>query len=132
MLLKKSVKTENPGLYEITAEVKAAIAESGVKDGLCVVYVTDADAAVMVTSFWAPKGHEDIIDDYNRIFPARLDYEYEPCKVKAAAHSKSAVTGMSLDVIISGGEAVLGSSQGIFVAEFVGGGKEREYLIKCM
>ena len=28
MLLKKSVKTENPGLYEITAEVKAAIAES--------------------------------------------------------------------------------------------------------
>ena len=46
--------------------------------------------------------------------------------------SKSAVTGMSLDVIISGGEPALGSSQGVFLAEFVGGGKERPYLIKCI
>ena len=132
MLVKKTVKTDAPGLYEITAEVKAAVAASGVKEGLCVVYVTDADAAVMITSFWDKKGHEDILDDYNRIFPARLDYRFEPCKVQAAAHSKSAVTGMSLDVIISGGEPALGSSQGVFLAEFVGGGKERPYLIKCI
>lgn len=131
MLVKKSVKTDKPGLYEITEEVKAAIAESGIKEGLCVVCSTDADAAVMVTSFWDPKGHEDIIDDYNRVMPARLDYGFEPCKVKAAAHSKSAVTGTSLDVIISAGEAVLGHSQGIFIAEFIGG-KDRPFLIKCI
>ena len=114
MLLKKSVKTENPGLYEITAEVKAAIAESGVQEGLCVVYVTDADAAVMVTSFWDPKGHEDIIDDYNRIFPARLDYEYEPCKVKAAGGMH---TRAEAEAMVAAGADRLGTSASIAIVE---------------
>lgn len=131
MLIKKTLKTEASGLYDITAEVKAAVAASGIREGLCVVYGADADTALMLSTACDAKAHEDIIDDYARIFPPRLDYAFEECKYKAAAHSKSAVTGSSIDVIISGGEAVLDAAQGIFLAEFLKN-KERTYCIKCL
>ena len=131
MLIKKTIKTEASGLYDITAEVKAAVAGSGIKEGLCVVYCADADTALMLAPAGDAKAHEDILDDYNRIFPPRLDYGFDGCKYKAAAHAKTAVTGSSVDVIISGGEAVLDEAQGIFIAEFLKD-KERAYFIKCL
>jgi secondary thiamine-phosphate synthase enzyme len=131
MLDRKYLETQKQGLYEITDEVKDSVAKSGIKDGLCIVHCPHSDAGVLITSFWDPLGHEDIIDDFDRIMPSKVNYQFEGDPMKASAHSKSAIAGVSLDLIISDGELKLGSSQGIFFAEYLEGA-EREYLISCI
>ena len=131
MIIKK-VATGKSGLYNITEDVKEAVSQSGIKEGLCVVYVPDNDAGLMVTSYSDKKIHEDILDDYERIFPAHNKQCYKGDLDEGAAHAKSAVTGVSVDVAIHEGEAVFGCGQGIFVADFDGLKAEREFYIKCV
>lgn len=128
MYTEKIVQTQSGFLLEITESVKQTIAESGVKHGLAVVSVLAADAGILCTSFYDTKGHEDIIDDFNRIWPARLDYNLNNDPWKAAAQSKVAVGGQTMDFIVADGELKLGGSQGIFLAEYCEG-KQRSYAI---
>lgn len=132
MIKKLFVETPKKGsLTEITGAVKEAAAESGVKEGVVVVTTLDADAGILFTSFYDPKGHEDIIDDFTRIFPARDNFHFEGSVTEAAAHSMSAIAGQSLEVILHEGELCLGGSQGIFMAEYVKAGS-REYVVTVM
>lgn len=123
--------TQRYQMVEITQAVKDAVAQSGVKEGLCVVYTTDIDAGVMVTSFYDPKGHEDIMDDLVRIFPARDNFQFSGPVGEGAARCQSAVNGTSRDFIVSGGEVQLGGSEGIYYAEFCGP-KTRQYKVKVI
>lgn len=132
MIKKMYVETPKKGsLVEITEAVKAAVTESGEKEGLVIVMTPDTDAGILMTSFYDPKGHEDIIDDFTRIFPARDNFYFKGGVTEAAAHSMAAVAGQSLDVILHGGELCLGGSQGIFLGEYTGAGT-REYVVTVM
>lgn len=131
MFLEHQITTGDPGLYEITEQIRAAVQDSGITDGLCVVFSPDTDTAVLITSFWDVRGHEDIIDDYRTVFPAHVDYLWQGDPHTAAAHAKSAVTGTSLDVIIQNGVPLLGDSQGVYLADFTGS-KTRSCHIGCI
>ena len=63
--------------YEITETVKDAVAGSGVTSGLCVVFVPHTTAGVSISSFWDPKGLEDVHDDINRLVPTRIDFKHQ-------------------------------------------------------
>ncbi len=132
MLRKVTVETPKKGcLVEITETVKNIVAESGVQDGMVVVMTTDVNASILITSFYDSKGHEDIIDDFVRIFPARDNFHFGGSVTDGAAHSMSSVTGQTAEFILSEGEMKLGGSQGIFFAEYLGA-KTREYLVKII
>lgn len=118
-------------LVEITDMVKNAVAQSGKAEGVCVVYTTDVDAGVMVTSFYDPKGHEDILDDLERVIPARDNFHFQGAAVEGAARCKSSICGTSRDFIVSGGELQLGGSEGVFFAEF-NGPATRQVRIKVL
>ena len=129
MIKKIKINTPKKGsLIEITDEVKKAVAESNVKSGIVTVMTPDDDAGILVTSFYDPKGYEDIIDDFTRIFPARDNFHYKGSVTEGAAHSMSSVAGQTFDLILDEGELKLGDSQGIFFAEYVKE-QEREYFI---
>lgn len=132
MVKKLFVETPKKGsLVEITEAVKEAVAESGKREGLVIVMTPDTDAGILITSFYDPKGHEDIMDDFTRMFPARDNFHFRGGNAEAAAHSMSAVAGQSLDVILHEGELCLGGSQGIFLGEYTGAGM-REYGVTVM
>lgn len=119
MLTMKTIQAEGKGtLTEITEAVKIIVRDSGIREGLAIVYTPDPDAGILCTSLYDPKVHEDIIDDFTRIWPARDNFHYSGSTVKGAAHAKSAVAGVGKDFIISDGELQLGGSQGIFFAEY--------------
>ena len=130
MFVKKTIQAERKGvLVEITDSVKEIVAASGVRNGIVVVRTPHADAGILCTSFYDPKGHEDIIDDFTRIWPSRDNFHFDGTVTKGAAHSKAAVAGQSFDVILADGELQLGGSQGIFFAEYCDP-CEREYTVK--
>lgn len=115
-------------LVEITGRVKEIVAQSGVKSGLAVVGTPHEDAGILCTSFYDPKGHEDIMEDFHRIWPARDDFHCQGNPRECAAHGKAAVAKQSMDFIVEDGELKLGGSQGIFFAEYCEP-RDREYAV---
>lgn len=132
MYTKVQIQTEKKGsLLEITKEIQRIVSESGVKSGLAVVSTPHSDAGILCTSFYDPKGHEDIIDDFGRIWPARDNFRCHAPVSKCAAHSKAAVAGQVTDWIIEDGVIQLGNSQGIFFAEYCEP-CQREYAVSIL
>ncbi len=131
MVIQNTAATTAPALCDITGQVKEAVAQSGVREGVCVVCSKSPTAGVLVTSFWDPLGHEDILDDLERIFPPRTNYAWQGAPEAAAAHSAAALCGRPLDFIIQEGELVLGHSQGIYLLDPMGG-QDIPYAVTCL
>lgn len=105
---------------EITEMIADKIRESGVENGLGIVYLPQTDAAVCITTANKPEVIEDILEDLNTMIPSRIDYKYSDNFAKASAHTKSALLGVSLDFIIADGAAALGEKQGVFILDLIG------------
>jgi secondary thiamine-phosphate synthase enzyme len=130
-LSRHELATAANGAYEITSVVRDAVLASNVVEGLCVIFVPHTTAGLSITSFWDAKGHEDIHDDLSRLVPTRIDFKHQvDTPQDAAGHIKSVLVGVSLTVIISAGQLLLGHSQGIFFNEF-DGPRQRHFFVKC-
>ncbi|MGQ9908508.1 MAG: secondary thiamine-phosphate synthase enzyme YjbQ [Candidatus Flexifilum sp.] len=126
--------TSPPGesLIDITAQVRAAVAQSGVTDGICVLFVPHTTAAITLNSAIDPLTAQDLIDDLRRLVPKRVDFHHQyDTPADAAGHIKAALIGHSATVIIDGGDLVLGGSQSILFYEF-DGPRQRQVKIKIL
>lgn len=132
MFERKTIQAAQKGaLVEITDVVEQVVENSGIREGVAVVTAEHADASILCTSFYDPKGHEDIIDDFNRIWPARDDFQCDAAPALCAAYGKAAVAGQTMDFIVNEGKLKLGGSQGIFFAEYQQP-RERTYTVKVV
>ena len=125
----KMITLETPAgdaLIDITAQVRAAVAETGVQSGLCAVIVPHTTAAVTINSMMDPTTPEDIIADVRRLVPTRVDFKHQyDTPADAAGHIKAALIGHSVLLVIEGGELLLGGSQSVMFYEFDGPRKRR-------
>ena len=133
MIKKISLKTESAhSVVTLTDEVKKIVKESGVEEGLCIVYTPHTTAALTVTSFWDPKGFEDIQDEIRKLIPTRIDFKHQhDTPQDAAGHVKSSLIGISRNFFIENNELFVGHSQGIYFLEF-DGPRNRECFVKIM
>lgn len=127
MLYRCEIDTHD-SVADITSLISAKIAESAVESGLGVVFLPYGDAAVVITTAGKSEVFADIFEDLNTMVPARTDYNYSEYFRKAAAHTKSALLGVSRDFIISGGAPELGESQGFFILDFMAPRKLEFYI----
>lgn len=130
-----SIDLQTPGgdsLLNITAEVQAQVAASGVQEGLCVLFVPHTTAAITVNSAMDPATPQDIIADLQRLVPKRVDFYHQyDTPADAAGHIKAALIGHSVSLIISGGKVLLGGSQSILFYEF-DGPRSRRVQVKIL
>ncbi len=130
MLKKFTIKTEHNSVVPLHEDIKAFVEESGVKEGTCTVYTTHTTAGLTITSFWDPKGFEDLQDEICRLIPTRIDFKHQhDTPQDAAGHVKSSLIGVSLSFIVHEGKLLVGHSQGIYFLEF-DGPRNREYFVK--
>ena len=129
------IKLDTPrgdSLTDITAQVKALVAESGVQDGLCVLFVPHTTAAITLNSALDPATATDIVADVRRLVPTRVDFVHQyDTPADAAGHIKAALVGHSITLIIAGGKLTLGSSQFVLFYEF-DGPRARRVQVKIM
>ena len=102
----------------ITGEVKKIVASSGVREGLCVVFVPHTTAAVTVNENADPDVPRDVDFALNIISPDRREFRHG--EGNSAAHTKTSLVGPSLTLIVSGGSLLLGTWQGIWFNEYDG------------
>jgi secondary thiamine-phosphate synthase enzyme len=106
------------GFVDVTDLVARAIKQSGVKDGIAVVFVPHTTAGVTINENADPSVREDIINHLERAVPQNADYEHS--EGNSPAHVKASMMGSSATVIVSDGRPVLGTWQGIYLCEFDG------------
>ena len=96
---KISVKTEKHSeIVDITSKVKQIVEASGIKSGLCTVYVPHTTAAIVVNEDTDPSVKEDILQTLDRLVP--WDDVYSHIEGNGAAHIKAAITGSSRTFIV--------------------------------
>ena len=132
MLERVRFRTKKDDMYPITDEVKKIVENSGVTEGVCVLFTTHTTASITITSFWDTLGHEDIQDETRRLIPTRVDFKHQhDTPEDAAGHVKSSLYGVSISLIIHEGKLVLGHSQCIYFMEF-DGPRNREVMVKTI
>lgn len=132
MLRSYPLETEHNGLYDVTDKIEAALAETGVTDGLVVVSVPHSTAAITVVSPWDPLGLEDVHDEICRIVPTRIDFKHQfDTPQDAAGHVKAAIVGHSTTLYVDNGKLGLGHSQKVYFWEF-DGPRKRSVQIKIV
>jgi len=102
----------------ITGEVQKAVASSGVREGICVVFVPHTTAAVTVNENADPDVPRDVNLALNMISPDRREFRHS--EGNSAAHTKTSLVGPSLSLIVTGGRLLLGTWQGIWFNEYDG------------
>ena len=112
MFYKRELTTQFRSCTSITAAVNEIVAESGVREGMCLISVPHTTAGLAITSFWDPRGLADLMDEIDRNIPTRVSYKHQDSPYDASGHVKSAMMGSSATLIIHEGKLVLGSSQG--------------------
>lgn len=130
MLTTIEVPTEKrQQLCLVTEAVQRAIADSGIKEGMCLIYCAHTTAGVTINSYLDPDTAADLQDEIDRLVPTRTDFKHIfDTPSDAAGHIKASLIGGSLMLIIHEGQAILGHSQGIFFWEFDGPRSRRLHL----
>jgi secondary thiamine-phosphate synthase enzyme len=113
--VKTSGRTE---LVDITTKIAKLVKESGVNEGLCMLYVPHTTAAVTINESADPSVKGDILMVLNQILPWDADYKH--MEGNSPAHVKSTLVGASELVAIENSALVLGTWQGLFFCEFDG------------
>ena len=102
----------------VTGEVQKAVAASGVREGVCVVFVPHTTAAITINENADPDVPRDVNLALNVISPDRREFRHG--EGNSAAHTKTSLVGPSLTLIVSGGKLLLGTWQGIWFTEYDG------------
>ncbi|NOX20507.1 MAG: YjbQ family protein [Nitrospirae bacterium] len=124
--VRTSKRTE---FVDITQDIQALIDDSGIKEGVCYVYVPHTTAAVTINEGADPSVKRDILMMLEKLVPERAGYAH--MEGNSDAHIKSSLIGASEVIIIEGGRLQLGTWQSVFFCEF-DGPRHRRVVIKIV
>lgn len=146
-LYRQSVQLESdgrrPNFHCITDQVRQAVSQSGVKDGICVVYTHHTTCSVLIQECSFDKTYtgleylqQDLLDVFEKIIPTcRKEGQYmhpgpkltqfswehgedKPETLNTDAHLRSGIIGRSETVVIENGQPDLGSFGHVYFVDF--------------
>ncbi len=113
------LETRGRGFTELTRDLAAFVAQSGVRAGLCVVFCQHTSASLLITENADPTARADVLRRLGRIAPDGdpADEHDDEGADDSSAHQKSALTRTSETIPIVDGRLALGTWQGVFLVE---------------
>lgn len=118
-----SAKTE---MLDITSQIQHVLAQSGIKSGICMIFIPHTTAGITINENADPDVVHDILKEMNKIVPFNDSYLH--MEGNSAAHIKASLFGFSQQVIIEDGRLALGTWQGIYFCEFDGPRRRQVYV----
>lgn len=113
-------------MIDITEEVRRCVKESGVSDGICIVFIPHTTAAVTINENADPDVVRDFSMEINKIVPWQDGYYHT--EGNSAAHLKASMMGFSETILVEDGRLVLGTWQGIYFLEYDGARNRKVYV----
>jgi len=119
-------------LLNITPQVEAALAESRIAEGLCLVNAMHISASVFINDDESGL-HADIEKWLERLVPEKPhgQYAHNRGEDNADAHLKRTIMGREVVVAVSGGKLDFGPWEQVFYGEFDGMRRKR-VLVKII
>ena len=121
--------TSHTQMIDMTRQIQQIVSDSGIADGICIVFIPHTTAAVTINENADPDVQTDFMKEINKIVPWEDGYLH--MEGNAAAHLKASMMGFSETVIIKDGHLVLGTWQGIYFLEY-DGARNRKVIVKIM
>ena len=115
-------------LVDITAEINAAISESGMDSGVCNIYVPHATSGVVVNENDDPNIIEDVLGTLRKMAP-RGSFLHDRIDGNGDAHVKSAIVGSSESIPFENRRLLLGTWQSVMLCEFDGPKYGRKVIV---
>ena len=119
MVKRLSIRIPGPGLHEVTGQVREAVRESGLQEGLCTVFIQHTSASLTIQENADPSARRDLENWLKRLVP-----ENDPLYTHTTegpddmpSHIRAALTATSLSIPVVDGGLGLGTWQGIYVWE---------------
>lgn len=113
-------------IIDITSEVKKALENSGIKQGIAVIYSPHTTAGITVNENYDDDVKRDIIYALSSFVTEK---GYNHAEGNSESHVKAGLIGPSQTIPFEGSELRLGTWQGIFFCEF-DGPRKRKTIIK--
>ena len=127
-------RTRGRGTTQITAEVARAVAASGIRTGLCSVFLQHTSASLVLCENADPDVRRDLETLLSRLAP-----DADPAFVHdtegpddMAAHARSILTANSLTLPVADGRLALGTWQGLYLYEHRHAGHARSVVVTVM
>jgi secondary thiamine-phosphate synthase enzyme len=118
-------------LVDITPQVRQAVAESGVRDGLVAVYAQGATAAIMIQENWDDSVQTDVVELLRKLIPRGV-WRHDAQDGNGDSHLKSGLVGPSETVPLIDGQLGLSTWQNLFLCEFDGPRRERTVIVTVL
>jgi secondary thiamine-phosphate synthase enzyme len=126
-----SIRIGGQGLHLITPRVEEVVQQSGVREGLCTLFLQHTSASLLIQENADPSARRDLERWLNRLVPER-----DPLYTHTAegpddmpSHIKAALTATSLAIPIVDGALGLGRWQGLYLWEHRKYRTERNLLV---
>ncbi|MFH1788856.1 MAG: secondary thiamine-phosphate synthase enzyme YjbQ [Candidatus Altiarchaeota archaeon] len=128
------ITTKREGeIVDITGYVQDKIAESGIKDGICLIFCPGSTGGLSTIEY-EPGLMKDVPEAMERIAPSSKDYAHNHtwgCD-NGRSHVKATLIGPDLTVPVSDGKPVLGTWQQIAFLELDTRGRDRRIIVKVV
>ena len=121
------VTSQREDLIDITNQVNGVLSSSGVQNGLVILYVQGATAALMIQENWDESVQTDVVNLLQKLIPRGV-WLHDQQDGNGDSHLKAGLVGPSESIPIIDGKLGLSRWQNVFLCEFDGPRKERQVV----
>ncbi|MEB3359159.1 MAG: secondary thiamine-phosphate synthase enzyme YjbQ [Synechococcales bacterium] len=124
------IQTTGKTLCRITAQVQRAVAESGIEEGICHLFLRHTSASLVIQENADPDVLKDLENFFAKLVPEGDRYIHSTeGPDDMPAHIRTALTHTSEQIPIAHGRLLLGTWQGIYLWEHRQRQHQREIVV---
>jgi secondary thiamine-phosphate synthase enzyme len=128
MIHKLEIKTQKRDQFiEITDRVRELVRMENMKDGIVIVYSPHTTAGITINENADPDVVHDMLMRLDEVYPWEHP-KYRHAEGNTASHLKASTVGTSQTVLVTNGQLLLGTWQGIYFCEFDGPRRRNVYI----
>ncbi len=126
-----TIATPGQGLIECTKAVQQIVQQSGIREGVCTIFVQHTSASLTIQENADPSARHDLEQWLNRLVPEDDSHFTHTAEGPddMPSHIKAALTATSLCIPIMDGRLALGTWQGIYLWEHRSRGHQRNVVV---
>jgi secondary thiamine-phosphate synthase enzyme len=119
--------TSREELVDITNQVNDVLRNSGIDNGVIILYVQGATAAMMIQENWDDSVQTDVVNLLRKLIPRGV-WLHDQQDGNGDAHLKAGLVGPSETIPVIDGKLGLSQWQNVFLCEFDGPRSERQVV----
>lgn len=124
-----TLRTQNKALYEFTRQATEWVGGLGVQNGMLNLFCRHTSASLLIGENAASAVQRDTLMWLDNAVPEATPFEHDDeGPDDMPAHIRTMLTGVSLNIPVGGGRLMLGTWQGIFLAEHRASPHHREVV----